>query len=74
MYGCCGGPGFGPQYGFGRRFGMGHWAGPRRFTREEEIDMWEEYQKDLEEELAEVTSRVERLKSRQKEGTASAAA
>ncbi len=44
----------------------------RDFTREDEIRFWEEYQKDLEEELAEVTGRIERLKKSQPKEAASA--
>ncbi len=64
--------GFGSPRGFGRRFGFGRW-GRRYPTREDEIRFWEEYQRDLEEELADVTSRIERLKkSQQKESVATA--
>lgn len=49
-------------HGFGPQFGFGHWGPPHHFTKEEAIRYWEEYQKDLEEELAEVAGRIERLK------------
>lgn len=65
--------GFGPPRGFSRRFGFSHWGRRRYFTREDEIHFWEEYQKDLEEELAEVASRIERLKKSQQKESASAA-
>lgn len=43
-------------------FGFAHWRRPHRLTKEDAIRYWEEYQKDLEEELAEVAGRIERLK------------
>jgi hypothetical protein len=43
-------------------FGIAHWRRSRYFTKEDAIRYWEEYQKDLEEELAEVAGRIERLK------------
>lgn len=73
MCGCWGWQGFGPPRGFGRRFGFSRWGGPRDFTREDEIRFWEEYQKDIEEELAEVTGRIDRLKKSQQKESASAA-
>ena len=73
MYDCCGWQGFGPPHGFGRRFGHGRWGSPRYFSREDEIRFWEEYQKDLEEELAEVTGRIERLKKSQPKESAAVA-
>ncbi len=72
MWGCGDWQGFGPRFGFGRRFGFHHWGHRRYFTREDEIRFWEEYQKDLEEELAEVTGRIERLKKSQPKEAASA--
>ena len=73
MCGCWGGQGFEFRPGFGRRFGFSRWGGPRYSTRENKIGYWEEYQKDLEEELAEVTSRIERLKKSQQKESASTA-
>ncbi len=73
MCGCWGGQGFEFRSGFGRRFGFSRWGSPRHSTREDKIAFWEEYQKDLEEELAEVTSRIERLKKSQQKESASAA-
>jgi hypothetical protein len=56
-------------------FGFRHWGRSHYFTQEDEIHYWEEYQKDLEEELAEVAGRIERLKkSVQQEKSAPAAA
>ncbi len=72
MCGCWEWQGFGPPRGFGRGFGFSRW-GRRYPTREDEIRFWEEYQKDLEEELADVTSRIERLKKSQQKESASAA-
>ncbi len=46
----------------GPHFGFAHWRRSRYFTKEDAIRYWEEYQKDLEEELAEVAGRIERLK------------
>ncbi len=73
MRGCWGWEGFGPRHRFGHGFGFHHWRGPRYSTREDEIRFWEEYQKDLEEELAEVTGRIERLKKSQQKESAAAA-
>ncbi len=71
MCGCGEWEGFGPRFGFGRHFRVHGWGHRRYFTREDEIRFWEEYQKDLEEELAEVTGRIERLKkSRPKDAAA----
>lgn len=72
MCDCWEGQGFRPPRGFGRRFGHSRW-GWRYPTREDEIRYWEEYQKDLEEELADVTSRLERLKKSQQKESAPAA-
>ncbi len=69
--------GFGPRHGFshgfGHRFGFHHWRGSGYSTREDEIRFWEEYRKDLEEELADVTGRIERLKKSQQKESAAAA-
>jgi len=43
-------------------FGFAHVRRSRYFTKEDVLRYWEEYQKDLEEELAEVAGRIERLK------------
>jgi len=43
-------------------WGMGFWAPGGRPSREELLRALEEYQKDLEEELADVASKIERLK------------
>ncbi len=67
MFGCWDWEGFMPHHGFGRRFGFHHGGHSRYFTREDEIRFWEEYQKDLEEELAGVTGRIERLKKAQQQ-------
>lgn len=73
MYGCWEWQGFHRLHGMRHRFGFGHWGGPRPLSREDKIRFWEEYQKDLEEELADVTGRIERLKKSQpKESTAAA--
>lgn len=62
-------------WGCGPHFVFAHWGRRHYFTREDEIEFWEEYQKDLEEELAEVTGRIERLKkAAQREKSAPAAA
>ncbi len=50
--------------GFGRRFG--------RFNRENILPRLEEYQKDLEQELADVADLIRRLKEGQPETTATA--
>jgi ADP-dependent phosphofructokinase/glucokinase len=50
--------------GFGRRFG--------RFNRENFLPRLEEYQKDLEQELADVADLIRRLKEGQPETTATA--
>jgi hypothetical protein len=73
MCGCWQWQGFAPRRGFGRRFAFGRWGGPWYPTREDELRFWEEYQKDLEEELADVTTRIERLKKSQQKESASAA-
>lgn len=73
MWGCWDWQGFAPPRGFGRRFGFGRWGSRRYFTREDELRFWEEYRKDLEEELADVTSRIERLKKSQQKESAAAA-
>lgn len=53
------GPGAWHRRGFGRRM----WGRPWWYiSREEAIEALEEYQKDLEEELAEVVSRIEKLR------------
>jgi hypothetical protein len=62
--GCgAGGPGhFGPH---GRRFGDSH-----RPTVDEELKFWEERQRDLEEQLADVVERVRRLRKAGEETSA----
>lgn len=60
------------HHGFGHRFGFRPWDGPRP-SREDQIRFWEEYQKDLEEELADVAGRIERLKKSQTQESAAAA-
>ena len=52
MYGCmcgCGGPGYGPQFA-------------RRPNREETIEWLAEYQRDLEQRVADVGDEIKRLK------------
>ncbi len=73
MCGCWQWQGFARPRGFGRRFRFSHWGGPWYPTREDELRSWEEYQKDLEEELADVTTRIERLKKSQQKESPSAA-
>ncbi|MBI2846126.1 MAG: DUF5320 domain-containing protein [Chloroflexi bacterium] len=53
------GPGMRHNRFFSRRMGMRPWW---YVSREEAIESLEEYQKDLEEELAEVVSRIEKLR------------
>ncbi len=67
---------YGQWCGFGPRSSIFvHWGHGHHYTMEDEIRDLEEYQKDLEEELAEVAARIERLKkSAGQEKTAPAAA
>ena len=54
----------GPQFGaqFGPHLAFRRWQRMRFASTEERIRFWEEYQRDLEEELAEVSDRIARLK------------
>jgi len=58
---CHGKPG---RHGYGRQFGR------RRFDREEMLPRLEEYQKDLEQELADVADLIKRLKEEKPKETA----
>jgi hypothetical protein len=55
------GHGFGPGRGYGFGPGPGPWF-PRRFNREEWLRRLEEYQRDLEQEAADVADLIRRLK------------
>ncbi len=66
---------YGASWDFGPRSVFVRWGHRHHYTIEDELRDLEEYQKDLEEELAEIAARIERLKkSSQQEKTAPAAA
>jgi hypothetical protein len=61
------------RHGHGRRHGYGRGCGPsgrRSFDRQEWLARLEEYQRDLEQETADVADLIRRLKEERPEGTA----